>query len=50
MKDELRVVKAIRDEKLAKTTILLLGMGSMKWSGGMYNAAPFCLWKSIEDD
>ncbi len=25
---------------------IILGMGSMAWSGGMYNCQPFCLHKS----
>lgn len=46
MRDEIRIVKTIRDGN--SKTMLLLGMGCMQWSGGMYNAAPFCLWKSVE--
>jgi hypothetical protein len=25
---------------------VFIGMGCMAWSGGMLNAAPFCLWRS----
>ena len=46
MRDEIRVVKTIRDGN--SKTMLLLGMGCMQWSGGMYNTAPFCLWKSVD--
>lgn len=27
-------------------TGVMIGFGSMAWSGGMLNAAPFCLWRS----
>lgn len=38
MRDELRLVPGSNGS-------VLLGMGSMSWSGGMWNAAPFCLKK-----
>ena len=28
---------------------ILIGFGSMAWSGGYLNAAPFCLWRSQND-
>ena len=39
MRDELRVVPAQQHYDV------LIGMGSMAWSGGMLNASPFCLWR-----
>ena len=41
MKDEIRVLPVDCEEEK-----IFLGMGCMAWSGGMLNAAPFCLWKS----
>jgi hypothetical protein len=38
MMDEVRLVPGVPD--------VLIGMGCMGWSGGMLNAAPFCLWRS----
>lgn len=38
MKDEIRVVPSTQGR-------ILLGMGSVSWSGGKLNAAPFCLYK-----
>jgi hypothetical protein len=42
MTDEIRL--------LPGTNNIFLGMGCMTWSGGTLNAAPFCLWKSYNDD
>jgi hypothetical protein len=39
MVDELRVIPITRNER----KVVLLGMGYFKWSGGVWNAAPFCL-------
>ena len=39
MADEVRFIPA-GDKQV------LIGLGSMKWSGGMLNAAPFCLWRA----
>jgi hypothetical protein len=39
MKDEIRVVPSTQGK-------ILLGLGSMSWSGGKWNAAPFCLYKT----
>lgn len=38
MRDELRVVP-IQDNQF-----LVLGLGYMAWSGGVWNASPFCLY------
>jgi hypothetical protein len=47
MVDEVRVIKVpIIDEANEgekKFDLILLGAGSMAWSGGMYNCQPFCL-------
>lgn len=43
MKDEVRVLGKTKDGKL-----IMIGMGSMAWSGGMLNAAPFCLFAKDE--
>ena len=54
MVDELRIIKVPKG-KIERsnqqnngdnTDYILLGMGSMAWSGGMYNCQPFCLHKS----
>jgi hypothetical protein len=39
MNDELRLVRVGEMDAL-------VGMGCMAWSGGMLNAAPFCLWRA----
>jgi hypothetical protein len=39
MRDELRILC------LGDNTEILLGLGCMKWSGGMLNASPFVLTK-----
>ena len=43
MKDEVRVLGKTKDGKL-----IMIGMGSMAWSGGMLNASPFCLFAKDE--
>lgn len=47
MVDELRIVEVFDDETKS-TTPILLGMGSMAWSGGVWNAAPFLLRKTTK--
>lgn len=42
MMDEVRIVPVESGQ-------VLIGMGSMTWSGGMLNASPFCLWR-IDDN
>jgi hypothetical protein len=42
MKDELRVVKCSNGQ-------IVLGLGSMGWSGSIWNASPFCLWRETSD-
>lgn len=39
MVDEVRMVNCINGE------CVLLGLGSMAWSGGVWNASPFVLWR-----
>ena len=39
MVDELRVIPVLE----SKRKYLLLGLGYFHWSGGVWNAAPFCL-------
>jgi hypothetical protein len=34
---------------LPGSTEVLIGFGSMAWSGGMLNSAPFCLWRANPD-
>ncbi len=55
MVDELRIIEIPKVEKdsdssndqgVERSDYILLGMGSMGWSGGMYNCQPFCLYKS----
>lgn len=41
MRDELRVLSLTDGD-------VLIGMGSMTWSGGSLNASPFCLWRVQE--
>merc|ERR1712071_239714 len=44
MVDELRFVEVVVDDNEKKNkAFVLLGMGSMAWSGGAWNAAPFLL-------
>jgi hypothetical protein len=49
MVDEVRVLKVpnssgeTNDEKF---DLILIGAGSMLWSGGMYNCQPFCLYQA----
>jgi hypothetical protein len=43
MSDELRIIRIPGED-----SILMIGFGSMAWSGGHWNASPFCLWKSDE--
>lgn len=51
MVDEVRVVEVPnRSEGEDHRDIILLGMGSMGWSGGMYNSSPFCLYKSSKSE
>jgi len=53
MVDELRVLRkfdAYDEHGHGEKVLFLLGMGSMGWSGGMYNAAPFLLWKKIKTE
>ena len=38
MHDEVRIIPGDVD--------VMIGFGSMAWSGGMLNATPFCLWRS----
>ena len=42
MRDELRILRGF-DRK--KDSEILIGFGSMSWSGGHLNSAPFCLIK-----
>lgn len=42
MKDEIRVVPGTNNT-------ILIGLGSLQWSGGMINAAPFCLYRTTMD-
>ena len=44
MRDELRILRGF-DRK--KDSEILIGFGSMSWSGGHLNSAPFCLIKVI---
>lgn len=47
MRDELKCVPVGNgDEKVQ----VLIGFGSMSWSGGKLNASPFCLWRANNDD
>jgi len=41
MSDELRIIRIPGEDSM-----LMIGFGSMAWSGGHWNASPFCLWKS----
>jgi hypothetical protein len=43
MTDELRCVPVANDNGQPQ---VLIGFGSMTWSGGKMNASPFCLWKT----
>ncbi len=55
MVDEVRLLKVPRVQVQAvdkgggeieeKFDVILLGIGSMAWSGGMYNGQPFCLYQ-----
>ena len=50
MVDEVRILKFPRvdnniEESKEQFDIILLGVGSMAWSGGMYNSQPFCLYQ-----
>lgn len=46
MVDEVRLLKVpIIEDDEEKFDLILLGMGSMAWSGGMYNCQPFCLYR-----
>jgi hypothetical protein len=35
---------------LPGSTDVSIGFGSMAWSGGMLNSAPFCLWRANHPD
>jgi hypothetical protein len=39
MVDELKVIPTPK----CKQRVILLGLGYFRWSGGIWNAAPFCL-------
>jgi hypothetical protein len=44
MVDELRLV-SLPSSTISDDCEMLIGMGSMAWSGGMLNASPFLLWR-----
>jgi len=46
MTDELRSVPVGDDNGKVQ---VLIGFGSMSWSGGKLNASPFCLWRADDD-
>jgi hypothetical protein len=47
MKDEIRILR--RDNINGENDIaILLGVGSMAWSGGFLNCQPFCLIRAQE--
>ena len=57
MKDELRVLPTTTSSAPTSTTVdennswnrpkydILIGLGSLSWSGGIYNCSPFCLYR-----
>jgi hypothetical protein len=51
MKDEVRLLPKISSEEegnIAKKNNqydILIGLGSLSWSGGIYNCSPFCLYR-----
>lgn len=51
MVDEVRLLKVpiMEDNEIKQSEeqfdLILLGMGSMAWSGGMHNCQPFCLYR-----
>mmetsp|Transcript_1708 Transcript_1708/g.1892 ORF Transcript_1708/g.1892 Transcript_1708/m.1892 type:complete len:265 (-) Transcript_1708:190-984(-) len=46
MEDEIRILRLPKKVLRGKSDIILIGLGSMGWSGGFLNASPFCLIKS----
>lgn len=48
MTDELKCVPVAGDD--GTKVQVLIGFGSMAWSGGKLNASPFCLWRANESD
>lgn len=60
MKDEIRVLKPTtsnrrRNMKIMRRDIqeepaIMIGFGSMGWSGGKWNCQPFCLIQVMEED
>ncbi len=55
MTDELRVVPIQttnndgNDIQAPPPPTVLIGVGWMAWSGGKWNASPFCLWRRDDD-
>ena len=50
MTDELRIVPLSRvgHNSRRRPPQVMIGLGSMAWSGGVLNASPFCLWREEE--
>ena len=47
MVDELRIVPVPKDNDEEDASVeVLLGLGSLAWSGGVWNASPFVLWRN----
>ena len=50
MRDELRCVPMRTGSSNGDDRVqVLIGFGSMTWSGGTLNASPFCLWRAKND-
>ena len=45
MEDEVRILKP----PTKGCDVILIGLGSMGWSGGFWNGAPFCLVRNSND-
>lgn len=46
MRDEIRCVPVGDSDEQVQ---VMIGFGSMAWSGGKLNASPFCLWRADDD-
>jgi hypothetical protein len=48
MKDELRVLPISPNPNSMNKYDILIGLGSLSWSGGIYNCSPFCLYRKCK--
>lgn len=48
MKDEIRILPRSPNQNSMNKYDILIGLGSLSWSGGIYNCSPFCLYRKCK--